>query len=129
MKLPDTTVKGLPDLTVRDVPVFSPSTMNQEHPLKKSNGTTTIGGQEIVFEGVVETNYDPAYVYAWYSNNLDSSGWSTASTQKYTRKYDDRFKEGMLTATKDDMLMDITISKSTGGDKTIITYLCTKESK
>jgi hypothetical protein len=125
MKLPDTTVKGIPDLAVRDVPIFSPSSENPEHPLRKVVDKKTLGSQEIIFDGVLETNYDPAYVFAWYSNNLDSSGWTIV----YTRKYDERFKEGMFTAQRNNENLDITISKSTGGDKTVISYLCTKEEK
>jgi hypothetical protein len=125
IKLPDTNVKGLPDLSVKDVPIFSPSNDNPDNPLMKADGKKTAGGFEILFEGMIETNYDPSYVYSWYEKELEKFGWQT----HYTRKYDETYKEGKLTSKRGDQLLDISIIKSSNEVKTIIIYLCTKETK
>lgn len=125
LKLPDTDVKGLPDLSVKDVPIFSPSNDNPDKPLAKVNGKKTAGGEEIIFEGMIETNYDPSYVYAWYGKELEKYGWQI----HYTRKYDVVYKEGKFTSRRGDEVLDLSIIKSTNETKTIIIYLCTKERK
>jgi hypothetical protein len=125
MSLPDTSVKGNPDLGVKDAPVFSPSTINQEFPLQLAQDKKTSSGEEIIFDGCVETSYDPAYVFAWYESELTKTGWNII----YSRKYDEKYSEGKLTAVRDSSRLGITIIKSTNETKTVITYLCTKETK
>lgn len=125
LKLPDTDIKGLPDLSVKDVPIFSPSNNNPDNPLMKADGKKTAGGAEILFEGMVETNYDPSYVYSWYDKELEKYGWQI----QYTRKYDDVYKEGKLTSRRGEEILDLSIIKSSNELKTVIIYLCTKESK
>lgn len=125
INLPNTDVKGMPDLTVRDVPIFSPSTDNPDNPLKKTVGKKTVGGADILFEGMVETNYEPGYVYSWYVRELEKSDWRVI----YTRKYDDVYREGKLTSTRGNETLDLSIIKSSNETKTVIIYLCTKERK
>lgn len=125
IQLPNTDVKGMPDLTVRNVPIFSPSTDNPDNPLKKVSGKKTVGGAEVLFEGIIETSYEPSYVYTWYERELGKSDWQII----YTRKYDDVYKEGKLTSKRGKETLDISIIKSSNETKTVIIYLCTKEPK
>lgn len=125
IQLPNTNVKGMPDLSVRDVPIFSPSTNNPDNPLEKVSEKKTVGGADILFEGMIETSFEPGYVYTWYEKELKKSDWRVI----YTRKYDDVYKEGKFTSTRGDETLDLSIIKSSNNTKTIIIYLCTKEPK
>lgn len=125
IQLPNTNIKGMPDLTVRNVPIFSPSTDNPDNPLKKVSGKKTVGGADVLFEGIIETSYEPSYVYTWYERELGKSDWQII----YTRKYDDVYKEGKFTSKRGKETLDISIIKSSNETKTVIIYLCTKEPK
>lgn len=112
------------DLTVRGVPIFSPSSENQERPLQMADGKETIAGDPVIYDGCIETSYLAAYVYAWYDKELTNDGWKII----YSRPYDEIYKEGKITSVKNGQRLEISINRNTADIRTLITYLCTKES-
>lgn len=89
------------------------------------DGKQTITGDEIIFDGCIETSYLAAYVYAWYDKELGNDGWKNI----YRRPYDENYKEGKITSIKNGERLEISINRNTADNRTLITYLCTKETK
>ncbi len=82
-------------------------------------------GDAVIFDGCIETSYLAAYVYAWYEKELGNDGW----TNIYSRPYDENYKEGKITSIKNGERLEISINRNTADTRTMITYLCTKETK